>query len=262
VLYNFLDTFLDSEGVSTKLENDVRTLSTGSEAVSLASHDSKLDYSVIARKNLFGELGTKPPPAQPTAKPVNNVSLGLIGTFISKGEAPYAIIEDSKKQDQEVFNLNESIFGEATLKAIFPDHVEILRGGQVEILSMDENNSSASSVTTKDGVAAVSEDNYVVEEAELDKALENLPLLLTQARAVPYFKDGKSIGLRMFAIRSGSLFEKIGLMNGDILKGINGNSLADISQAVSLFQKLKEERSINLSLERNSQDRDFKYQIK
>jgi general secretion pathway protein C len=102
----------------------------------------------------------------------------------------------------------------------------------------------------------------VVEEAELDKGLENLPLLLTQARAVPYFKEGRSIGLRLFAIKNGSLYEKIGLKNGDILKSINGNSLGDISQALKLFEQLKQERSINLVLEREKQDREFKYTIR
>jgi general secretion pathway protein C len=105
-------------------------------------------------------------------------------------------------------------------------------------------------------------DEFVVEEAELDKGLENLPLLLTQARAVPYFKDGRSIGLRLFAIKTGSLYEKVGLKNGDILKTINGNNLGDISQALKLFEQLKQERSISLVLEREKQDREFKYTIR
>ena len=102
---------------------------------------------------------------------------------------------------------------------------------------------------------------FEVDESELNEALENIPLLMTQARAIPYFKDGKSIGLRLFAIKNGSLFEKIGLKNGDILKSINGNSLGDITQAVKLFEKLREERSIKVILERGRQDREFSYEI-
>ena len=68
--------------------------------------------------------------------------------------------------------------------------------------------------------------------------------------------------MRLFAIKSASLFEKIGLKNGDILKSLNGNSLGDLSQAMQLFEKLKTERSISLMLERNREEKEFKYTIR
>ena len=48
----------------------------------------------------------------------------------------------------------------------------------------------------------------------------------------------------------------------NILKNINGNSLSDISQAMRLFETLREERSISMSLERNREDKEFHYQIR
>ncbi len=224
------------------------------------SQESERDVSLIAKKNVFGALGKVAVEApEPTPPPQTPLSLTLIGTFLTKGQDPYAIIEDKKKQTQDVFALDQSIFGQATLKQILDDHVEIERDGKREILKLDDLGSPAPSGA---GVSALGSDEFVVEEAELDKGLENLPLLLTQARAVPYFKEGRSIGLRLFAIKNGSLYEKIGLKNGDILKSINGNSLGDISQALKLFEQLKQERSINLVLEREKQDRDFKYTIR
>ena len=101
----------------------------------------------------------------------------------------------------------------------------------------------------------------MVGEQELNKALENLPLLLTQARAVPYFKDGRPIGVRLYAIKPDSIFSKLGLQNGDILKSINGNNLDDFNQAVKLFEKLRDEKSIAVTLERNGTTREFKYQV-
>ena len=260
-VYRSVQDFTATSTLELRLQNDLQTLIAESAPKAVTKREEKQDYNAIAEKKLFGEVGAKPT-AAPVApvKPVSNISLALIGTFITDGQAPYAIIEDTKKSMQEVFNLKESIFGDANLVSIFNDHVEIERNGQIEILTIDEN--AAAPTSFKEGVATSGEDSFVIEEAELDKAMENLPLLLTQARAVPYFQDGKAVGLRLFAIRSGSLFEKIGLMNGDILKSINGNSLADFSQAMTLFQKLKEERSIGVMLERNKQDRDFKYTIK
>ncbi len=221
---------------------------------------SERDVMNVTKREIFGPLGraVAPPPVA-TAAPVTPLSLTLIGTFLTGGENPYAIIEDKKKQNQDVFIINQSIFGQATLKKIFQDKVEIDRDGRTEILKLDDLGGGGSESA---GGISNSGDDFVVDEAELDKGLENLPLLLTQARAVPYFKEGRSIGLRLFAIKSGSLYEKIGLKNGDILKTINGNNLGDISQALKLFEQLKQERSISLVLEREKADREFKYQIR
>ncbi len=252
--------FSTSSSVS-KLREEIKALPS-QQLTNLKKENSNENYSLIVDNKVFGELGIAKPASQPTsvAKKSSPLNLELIGTFISAGQAPYAIIEDKQKKNQEVFNLKESVFDQATLTAIYNDRVEVLKDGNTEVLRMD--NTPDSSVETKDGVGQISDNQFVVEEAELDKALENLPLLLTQARAVPYFKEGKAIGLRMFAIRSGSLFEKIGLRNGDILKSVNGNSMGDLSQAMKLFEKLKEERSLGVILERNNEEKDFSYQIK
>ncbi len=219
------------------------------------------DYRSLRSQAILGTFDNKPKNTQ-AAKPISTLALNLIGTFITTGESPYAIIEDDKKKTQDVFNIKDRVFDEATLVAIYSDRVDIERNGKIEVLKMDLNEKGAPGSKQSTGISEVGSDEFVVDETELNAAIENLPLVLTQARAVPYFKDGKSVGLRMFAIRSGSIYEKIGLKNGDILKSVNGQSLADLTQAVKLFEKLKEERSVNVVLERDRQDRDFKYQIR
>ena len=161
---------------------------------------------------------------------------------------------------QEIFKIGESVFEQGTLKIIRVNSVDIDRNGEIETLVLDD---SAAADGGGDGEVEAPDDaeEVIVDSTELDSALENLPLLLTQARAVPYFKQGKSVGLRLFAIKSGSLYEKIGLKNGDILKTINGENLGDFSQAMKLFEQLKQQRSLNLTLERNRADKAYHYSI-
>lgn len=222
--------------------------------------------AVSKRPNL-SELVRRPllqpvdkPAAAPTPMTVkkSDLALALIGTFLPDHGEAFAIIEDTKRSNQEVFNLGETIFGEAKLRAIKVDRVEIERNGQIEVLVLDEFAESKGAAAP---VTVTGENQFVVAEREVDDALSNLPLLLTQARAVPYFKDGQSIGLRLFAIKSGSIFEKIGLRNGDVLRSVNGNGLGDITQAVKIFEQLKNQRSINVQLERGGAPLEFKYDI-
>lgn len=258
-----IDNNLAGRTAISGLDSDVKA-ATANIGVRHSRKDPKADYSKIVRTNLFGPLqaAQSQKASESPVKIVNKTPLALIGVFISDGADPTAIIEDQKKKVQDVFGLGEMVFGEAKLVSVKPDRVEIDRQGQREVLTIDEAPDKSSSAEFKDGVAMISETEYQVQEAELDKALENLPLLLTQARAVPYFKDGKSIGLRLFAVKPGSLFERIGLRNGDILKSINGNPLGDLSQAVKLFETLKQEKSIAINMERDRNDREVQYQIR
>ena len=245
-----------------ELENGPKPSDFSNPAVNKATRQ---DYSVLVNKPLLGAVDSGAPrgPAAPVVKPGANTPLELVGTFIEQGTQPYAIIEDKKKKIQEVFTLEKDsnlIFGEATLKKIEADRVEIERNGQREMLVLDEFADSRPDM--KGGVAALDNNQYIVDRAELDRSLENLPLLLTQARAVPYFKDGISVGLRLFAIKADSMYEKLGLRNGDILKAVNGSSLGDITQAVKLFETLKAEGSLALKLERNMEEKEFKYEIR
>lgn len=254
--------YLDKSIVELLQVDSQNILEATTETETFPAKNEKVDYSLIASKNILGALSS----ARETqnnvsvAKPISTLPLELIGTFVTDKENSFAIIENKKKNEQDSFAIGDAVFGEAQLVSIAQDRVEIQRNGQTETLLIDQVKTKGP--TAEGGFTNVGNDEYVVDEKELDAALENIPLLLSQARAIPYFKDGKSVGLRLFAIKPGSLFKKVGLENGDILKAINGQSLADPTQALKLFEQLKEERSITVALERNTQAREFKYQIR
>ena len=92
--------------------------------------------------------------------------------------------------------------------------------------------------------------------------MENMNQLFTQIRAVPHFQDGKASGFRLFAIKQDSVFEKIGLKNGDIVTRINGNELTDPARAMSLLQDLRNEGRITVDVNRNRQLTTLNYEIR
>ena len=250
-----IETRLNAAALLNKLE----TISTNARPVEPPKPVEGTDFSVIASRSIFGPLTqiTNTRPAAPVV--VAKDPLTLIGTFVTAGEPPYAIIEDDKKKLQDVFGVGEPLFGDGKVKKIMVDRVEIERGGQTETLVLDIDSAGSDDGGSSSGANS---DLVVVPETEYTQALDNLPLLLTQARAVPYFKDGKPQGLRLFAVKAGSFYERLGLKNGDVLKTINGNSLADLSQAMQLLEKLRTERSFSIAVERNSEPRDLRYEIR
>ena len=215
-------------------------------------------FKLIASRNIFGKVETKTDNKEATKK-APDIKLRLVATNVSKNGVSLAIIEDKKKKKQDVFEIGEEVFSYAKLEKVSETEIILNKNGIIETLELEEGKSSSSKPSS--GSIDDGQTDFSVDESELENALSNLPKLLSQARAVPYFRNGKSIGMRLFAIRSGSLYEKIGLKNGDILTSVNENSLSDPTQALKLFEQLKTEREIKVAIERNGSNVNLNYSI-
>ncbi len=101
------------------------------------------------------------------------------------------------------------------------------------------------------GIQALDENNYNVPKSEVDRALANLNDLAMQARIVPAFKDGQAEGFKLFSIRPDSLYSKIGIVNGDVIKRINGFEMNSPEKALEVYTKLKDTNRIDIELDRN-----------
>ena len=226
---------------------------------SMVARNALESYAAIANSAVFAKPKVTTL-AAPTPPPASPLKLRLVGvTELSTGNR-MAIIEDPQKQIQELFELNTDVFGQAKLVDIQVDRVQLERNGKLEVLETQDGSDSGAATASADGGADKTE--FTVPEDEVTQALANLPQLLSQARAVPYFRNGQSIGMRLFAIRTGSLYEKLGLKNGDIVTAVNDSSLSDPTQALKLFEQLKSQRSIAVKLERNGEGVDLKYSLR
>lgn len=105
------------------------------------------------------------------------------------------------------------------------------------------------------------ENSYEVGQGDIDKALNNLSELSTQARIVPAFEGGKTIGFKLFSIRPGSLYSKVGLQNGDVITRINGYEMSSPEKGLEIYTKLKDAKSVNVDLKRRGKPMTLDYNI-
>jgi general secretion pathway protein C len=220
-------------------------------------------YAVIHKRDIFNSA---PPPAPaavvdvPVATPLQ---LKLWGVAVhDHAHSSYSIIEDLKAHKQGVYGVDEPVPGGATVKTIEWDRVILDHNGKDEVLELANKSTlvvpkpaaaPAPSPPSGDGIQATGENEYLVPRSEVDNALQNMSQLFTQIRAVPHFEGGQSIGFRLFAIRRGSLFDKIGLKNGDIITDINGSPMNDPSKAMALLQELQNANDLAAKVIRNGQ---------
>ena len=233
-------------------------------------------YALIDKRDIFNSV--KPPEPTPAIEPpvVSPLKLKLWGVALHENaRLSYSIIEDLGAHKQGVYGIDASVPGGATVKNIEWDKVVLNRNGKDEILELASKPlvggtkpaaaapvAAASPPPAGGGIQATGENEFLVPRAEVDSALENMSQLFTQIRAVPHFEGGQSIGFRLFAIRRGSLFDKIGLKNGDIITSINGSQMNDPSRAVALLQELRDANDLSVDIIRNQQQQKISYNIR
>lgn len=101
-----------------------------------------------------------------------------------------------------------------------------------------------------------------VDKSLIDKVLANTTALATSARFVPSIKDGKPNGFKLYAIKPGSMFAKIGMQNADLIKAINGLDMSTPDKALEAYTKLKTASHLTVMLERRNENITLDYQIR
>jgi general secretion pathway protein C len=102
----------------------------------------------------------------------------------------------------------------------------------------------------------------VLDQGEVARSMADLPKLLSEARVGPFYANGKVEGWKVERITPQSFYDRIGLQAGDVLQRVNGVEIRDPALILSLFQLLKNERSVSLDMLRDSRKTTMLFEIR
>lgn len=94
---------------------------------------------------------------------------------------------------------------------------------------------------------------FEVSRAEVQQTMENPSDFFSQMRAMPHFVNGKTDGFSISQVAPGSVFDQLGLQNGDLVTSINGQPVTNPMQALGLMQAMKTQSAIDLTVDRGGQ---------
>jgi general secretion pathway protein C len=193
----------------------------------------------------------------------------LLGTLVSADKYwSFASVQDMVTQRSQTYMVGDQIQG-AEVFFIERERVIVLNNGRKEYIDNQPGDgsapmpsytppvpvASASAAPPNNGlgsgIRSTSENEYEVPRSEIDRTLANLNEVAMQARIVPAFKDGQAQGFKLFSIRPDSIYSKIGVQNGDVIRRINGFDLNSPEKALEVYSKLKEASRIEIEIERN-----------
>jgi general secretion pathway protein C len=85
--------------------------------------------------------------------------------------------------------------------------------------------------------------------------------LFSQIRAVPDLQNGASDGFRLSEIQPGSIFQQMGLQDGDVLTQVSGQPIGNPARAMQMLSTLQSRSNITLNVLRNGTPVQISYTI-
>ncbi len=231
------------------------------------------DRKLIAESHLFQSAGEdasggiNEPPEQNL--PETNLPLKLLGTVVNSDQkASMAAIRITDQNESVVVRQGEKVHGEAKVYRIERRRVVIINGRKTETLTLDEEPST----TTTSASARKMRGNLPgrpdrssrrrartsspqdmpsdVQKAMIDSMRRDPASVLGMADLRPQFDEkGGVSGIRIDSVQAGSLIEQIGLKEGDVIKELNGITINNPSQSITLLREFQNATNLNVVVE-------------
>jgi general secretion pathway protein C len=236
-----------------------------------------------------------PPPPPVAAKPV--ASLKLVGTVVGPPERTYAVIEDLSTKRQDLYRLGD-VVREAKVVEVTRNRVVLEnRGRREELFSFEKSDvppppseavgrqssgprrppfaleapsqapppnppQEEEQETAESEIERVSENTWRINRDDLVEQLDNFGQMMREARLTPHFTGGQPDGFMVTSLPSNSFLERMGLRNGDILKGVNGQKFGSLDEFFQAYQQLQSEPTLQIEVERNNRTETLTYEIR
>lgn len=231
-------------------------------------------YAVIAERNLFGTSSKQEEKAAleavladiPLAK--KGLGLKLVGTVVStEPQENLAIIENQRAREQEAYHEGERV-GQALVKRILRNNVIINTGSGNEVLAMEpEENDRGAQVSRHPygrppgAPAPELGGSSTLEREEVEASLADLNQVMQQVRIRPFMEGDQPGGFQVSRIDPGSIFAKMGLKDGDVIKSVNGELISNPEDAIEFYNTLMEGGTVALEIKRGGRTRELQIEI-
>lgn len=228
-----------------------------------------MDIQSLLAAELFGPVvDTRERGAQAMEQmPISRLNLVLTGVVIAQTHS-LALI-GARGRPEEPFAVGQPIVNGAVLQAILSDRVLIHHGGTLETVLLETASTvpranptpikalpafkaaaqavrvNSPAKVSAESITRLENDQYIVERDFVNSQLRSADFL-SQARLMPHPEGG----FMAVEIQPGSVYEKLGLQVGDVIRGVNGQAMNTLEDAMKAYQQLNDLDHVELELVR------------
>jgi len=243
-------------------------------------------YSPVTERNIFSpaDRGQKLLPLEERKAPIPGSGMAeagqasppgsyiLAGTITGPGGYSWAILQEKGSRKQQIFRIHGNIDG-GKIVSVTRKQIQIEKDGKKETLTLSEEEArpqspgkplppARPSPAGKEEVKRLSANRFLVNREDVTAAVGDINRFMTQARLRPHFEMGKPAGFSVSEIVPGSLMEKLGLKNNDVIKKVNGLAVSRPEEVMQAYAQLQQDSNIELEIDRGGRREVLRYEIR
>jgi general secretion pathway protein C len=246
---------------------------------------SRNDYDIVRDRNLFNADGMIPPAISAqqnepgvvddlASAALSQLPIKLEGTIVhANPNRSVASISGQGKSDAKAYMVEDEVERIAKIVKIERRKVIIrnLNNNRLEYIEIPKDSAISFGMKTQDTgtnsseIVKQGEFDFSLRREDLNKYTSDLSSILNQARMVPNIlpgSGGRVEGFRFVSIQPGSIYEKLGFKSNDVIKTVNGEAVNSPTKAMELYNVLRADSRIKLTVERDGREVSFSYDVK
>ncbi len=176
----------------------------------------------------------------------------------------WIIVENIKNNDSLILE-QDSNLDNYILKKLYKNYVIFLRDEVEYKLVIPEDSSIKYEMqrinNNVEEKVIVNGNKVKLERSYLNQYVTNIEKVWNNIAISDYKTNGKLDGFIVNKINKSSVFAKLGLKKGDIIKSVNGNKLKSYADAFKVYNNINKIDYLSLEIERNKEMMEISYEI-
>lgn len=226
------------------------------------------DRQVILSRNLFNAsllAPAAPAPPENEELEATRLPLVLLGTAAAaRPELSVAAIADKQSGETRIVRVQDEIKPQVTVLRIERRRIVISENGAPRELALEESNEGIRVSTTRavpraraERLASARRVREVpsIERENVEKMVRNPAALFAQGRVLPHFEDGEFIGVQVSDIKPGSIYEEVGIQDGDVIVELNGIAIDGPEQSAKVLAEFARSSEFTIVVENGDSTR-------
>jgi len=215
---------------------------------------------------------TMPKPVKPS-KPVGNIKdIVLLGIY---SDDTFTVVTIRYKGKSKVLGKGESVNG-FTLERAGATYAVFSKDGKEYKITLKKGKEVGDAIKTvakpkapepkkeqeaPEGDIVDAGDHKIIDRSLLDYYGKHLDKIYENIGIQEIVRKNKIEGFRVSFVKRGSLFSKLGLRRGDVLKAVNGEPLTSYKAAFDVYKNINEVQNMTLLIQRGKQEMELEYEV-
>jgi len=220
-----------------------------------AQRNQLQDYGIITERNLFlstlKTIGDKQLDGGLFDSDQKNMDFDLKGTVAYNSSFGFVVIEERSNHKQKLYRLGDKIGGAKLVN--ITRNTATLRSEDEEITLKVKSTMEGPLLPNSPagGMNQAPPRSLNLSKRAVNENLSDLKSIMSQAVVRPFLNEGVPNGYIISNIAPNSLYEKMGLQNGDIIIDINNKPMQSADNLLQMVNLMQSGSGITLNVKRN-----------